>query len=120
MALDSVCADLQLHEVSQSLHVVQVDSGLTNEEQTPLLPHLTFNPEGVRQHGLQTHLIITVIINVLVLQEAELHLQARWVAGRADGVARQFGSVGVGTFVEDQLTRSVLKQTATQCHFLLN
>lgn len=45
---------LQLHVVSQSLHCVQVNSGLTNQEQPSLLPHLTFNPKGVGQYSL-TH-----------------------------------------------------------------
>lgn len=46
---------LQLHVMSQSLHCVHVDSGLTNQKQQTLFPHLPFNPEGVRQHGLNTH-----------------------------------------------------------------
>lgn len=46
---------LQLHVVSQSLHCVHVDSGLTNQKQPSLFSHLPFNPEGVRQHRLYTH-----------------------------------------------------------------
>lgn len=38
------------------------------------------------------------------------------VAGRTDGVTGQFGSVGVGTLVEDQLTRLVLTNKQTNKH----
>lgn len=46
---------LQLHVVSQSLHCVHVNSGLTNQKQPSLFSHLPFNPECVRQHRLYTH-----------------------------------------------------------------
>lgn len=49
-----VC-DLQLHVVSQSLHCVQVNSGLTDQKQPSLLPHVTFNAESVWQHSLRGH-----------------------------------------------------------------
>ena len=49
------CASyLQFHEGSQSLHHVQVNSGLAKQKQAPLLPDLPFDSKSVRQNSLST------------------------------------------------------------------
>lgn len=110
---ECVCLyDLQLHVVSQSLHCVQVNSGLTNQKQPPLLPHLTFNPKGIWQNSLRTHTQLKTWdghqYHCRNTHGLVLYPEAWWVVGRTDGVTRQFGSISVRTLVEDQLTWAVL------------
>jgi len=62
-----LCVDLQLHVGSQSLHCVQVNSGLTNQKQPPLFTHLPFDPQRVWEHSLRTHIIIITIIIIVTI-----------------------------------------------------